>query len=153
MKLAEALLLRSDLQKDLVWIKEHLAKGSRVQEGEKPAEDPAALIERTEKRASELTTLMVRINSANLAQRDDRGRTLTELLAQRDVLKIKHSIYTAAYAEATGADERYSRSEIRLQRTFDMSDMRRRIEQLSRELRQVNGSIQQLNWQVDIEDL
>jgi hypothetical protein len=153
MKLAEALLLRSDIQKDLAWVKEQLAKGARVQEGEKPAEDPEELIERAEKRAGELVTLLVRINVANLKHRDPAGRTLTDLLAQRDALKLKHSIFTSAYAEATAVEERYGRSEIRWQRTFDMSAMRQRIGRISTELRELNGGIQQLNWQIDIEDI
>ena len=153
MKLAESLLLRSDIQKDLGWVKEQLAKGARVQEGEKPAEDPSELIERAEKRAADMVTLLVRINTANLAHCDAAGRTLTELLAMRDALTLKHGIYTAAYAEATAAEERYGRSEIRWQRSFDVSAMRRRIEHLSVDLRELNGRIQQLNWQIDIEDL
>ena len=44
MKLAEALLLRSDLQKKIASLKERIARYSVVQEGDRPAEDPKALL-------------------------------------------------------------------------------------------------------------
>lgn len=151
MKLAEALLLRADVQKDLAWVREQLTKGARVQEGESPAEDPAELIDRTEKKAAVLEALLVRINVANLTYRDASGRTLTELLARRDALRLKHGLYASAYTQATTVEERYGRSEIRWQRTFDAASLRRRLEVLATELRELNGCIQQLNWQVEVE--
>ena len=44
MKLAEALLLRSDMQKKVESLRERIAKNALVQEGEQPSEDPAALL-------------------------------------------------------------------------------------------------------------
>lgn len=44
MKLAEALLLRADLQKKLASLKARIGQFTRVQEGDAPAEDPNALI-------------------------------------------------------------------------------------------------------------
>ena len=44
MKLAEALQLRSDLQKRIYQLQERLNQNATVQEGEKPAEDPVALL-------------------------------------------------------------------------------------------------------------
>ena len=46
MKLAEALLLRADLQKRIEQIESRLLRNAKVQEGETPAEDPQALLAR-----------------------------------------------------------------------------------------------------------
>jgi hypothetical protein len=43
MKIAEALALRADLQKRLEQLKQRLVKNARIQEGDKPEEDPAEL--------------------------------------------------------------------------------------------------------------
>lgn len=145
MKLAEALMARADLQKDLAWTKEQLARAARVQEGEQPHEDPAELIARAERRTEDLRALLVRINMANLAHPDAAGRTLTELLALRDPLAQRHAIYSAAYAEATVREERYGRSEIRWQNTFRPRELRGRIEALSVEFRKPHATIQQMN--------
>ena len=43
MKVAEALALRADLQKRLEQLKQRLVKNARIQEGDKPEEDPVEL--------------------------------------------------------------------------------------------------------------
>ena len=48
MKLAEALQLRTGLQKRISQLSSRLCNNATVQEGEKPAEDPAALMEEYE---------------------------------------------------------------------------------------------------------
>jgi ABC-type hemin transport system substrate-binding protein len=44
MKLAEALILRADTQKRIEQLKQRLNANARVQQGEKPAEDPKKLM-------------------------------------------------------------------------------------------------------------
>ena len=51
MKIAEALALRSDLQKRLEQMKQRLVKNARIQEGDTPEEDPAELQSELEKSA------------------------------------------------------------------------------------------------------
>lgn len=151
MKLAEALIIRGEIQKDLAWVKDQLVKSAKVQEGERPPEEPAELMDRAERKSEALRALLVRINEANLRSRDALGASLTELLALRDVLRIKHGIYADAYAESTSKEERYSRGEIRWERAVDSQVLRKRIEALSREIRDINIRIQKLNWEIDIE--
>ena len=62
MKIAEALALRADLQKRLEQLKQRLVKNARIQEGDKPEEDPVELQSELEKSAQELTLLIQRIN-------------------------------------------------------------------------------------------
>ena len=45
MKLAEALSERADIQKRIQQLRSRLRRNALVQEGEKPAEDPHALLE------------------------------------------------------------------------------------------------------------
>lgn len=153
MKLAEVLLLRGDLQRDLAWAKGQLAKDARVQEGDEPGEPPSALIERIESLTAKLETLITRINEANLAHRDSRGQTLTQLMAHRDMLRLKHATYAAAHAEATNRESHYGASEIKWKPAFDAAEMRKRVEAISIDLRELNAKVQQLNWSIDIGDI
>ena len=82
MKLAEALQLRADLQKRMEQLASRLYDNATVQEGDAPAEDPAALLAEYEDCAARLEDLMARINRTNSETRTERG-TLTELLARR----------------------------------------------------------------------
>ena len=45
MKLAEALLLRADMQRKLESLRERIGRNTVTQEGEKPSEDPNALLD------------------------------------------------------------------------------------------------------------
>ena len=88
MKLAEALQLRSDLQKRMEQLASRLYDNATVQEGESPAEDPVVLLEEYEGCARQLEDLMARINRTNCETRTAEG-TLTELLARRDCLRLR----------------------------------------------------------------
>ena len=64
MKLAEALQLRGDLQKRMMQLSDRLMQNARVQEGEKPAEAPEALLAEYECCAGQLEELMARLSPA-----------------------------------------------------------------------------------------
>ena len=95
MKVAEALILRADTQKRLEQLRQRLLRNAKVQEGDKPAEQPEALIQDLEGAAAELTQLIQRINRANAATELEPGVTLSDALALRDVLKLRHGTYAS----------------------------------------------------------
>ena len=87
MKLAEALLEKADLQKRIGQMNERLNSNARVQEGEKPAEDPKALLAELEAMISRLEELTAQVNLTNSAVTVD-GEPLTRLLARRDAWRL-----------------------------------------------------------------
>ena len=113
MKLAEALQLRGDLQKRMMQLSDRLMQNARVQEGEKPAEDPEALLAEYESCAGQLEELMARINRTNCETRTERG-TLTELLAKRDCLKLRVQTYHDFLMSASSLTQRGMRTEIKV---------------------------------------
>src|SRR5436190_19015899 len=66
MKLAEALLLRADIQKKIASLRDRIVANAVVQEGEKPNEDPNALLLEATGALADLETLVGRINKANI---------------------------------------------------------------------------------------
>jgi len=152
-KLGEALARRAELQTRLAQVRDRLRVTALVQEGDEPAEDPQPLLSELDAIASELETLIAAINATNAQTRLDSGMTLTEALARRDVLGLLHGALKAV-ADATAQQQaRYSRSEIRLVRTFDVAAVRTRVDQLARERRQLDVEIQNANWTVDLQTL
>ena len=105
MKVAEALALRADLQRRLEQLKVRLVKNARIQEGDKPEEDPAELQAELDKLAQELTSLIQRINRTNAASRLG-DRTLADALAERDVLKIRYNAYRELATAASTSQSR-----------------------------------------------
>lgn len=151
-KLGEALARRSELQQRVAEVRDRLRVIALVQEGDSPAEDPEPLLRELEEVASELEVLIASINRTNSAALLASGITLTQALARRDVLGLLHGSLKAV-ADATAQQQaRYSRSEIRLVRTFDVGMVRSRIDQLARERRQLDIEIQTANWTVDLNE-
>ena len=149
MKLAEALQLRGDLQKRLEQLSRHLHHNATVQEGEAPAEDPAALLEEYEDCAGQLETLIARINRTNCETRTDSG-TLTELLAKRDCLKMRVRTYQDFLSAASNLTRRTTRSEIKILSAVPVPEYRKRADALSRQLREVDSVIQGANWTTEL---
>lgn len=149
MKLAEALQLRADLQKRMEQLAGRLCDNATVQEGETPAEDPAALLEEYEDCASQLEELMARINRTNCETRTEKG-TLTELLARRDCLKKRVETYRNFLTSASSLTRRATRSEIRIYSAVSVPEYRKKADTLARELRETDSAIQAANWTVEL---
>jgi hypothetical protein len=149
-KLGEALARRAELQSRLSELRDRLAASTLVQEGDSPPEDPAELVAEIDRSADELERLIATINRTNAATELRPGTTMTDALARRDVLGVRHGALKAA-ADATAVKQaRYSRSEIRMVRTLDMAEIRARVDGLARERRDLDAEIQAANWTVDL---
>ena len=120
MKLAEALILRADSQKRFVQLKSRLITNARIQEGDEPAENPQALI------------------------REMEG------VAERDVLALRRSAYSELAANAAIAPGRFTRSEIKFISTIDVAEIQKRSDDLSKQYRDLDARIQELNWQTEL---
>jgi hypothetical protein len=149
-KLGEALTRRSDLQTRLGELRNRLVQSARVQEGERPPEDPKALLEEFDAGANELELLVGRINRANLDVRLADGRTLPEALARRDSITLRHQTYRAVAEAAAEKHDRYSRTEIKIQSTVSVAEIRQIADDLARERRELDVAIQEANWANDL---
>jgi uncharacterized protein DUF6847 len=151
MKLAEALLLRSDLVKKLASLQSRAQKFAMVQEGEKPAEDPRDLFVQIDAVAAELQRLISAINHANLKHTlVGKPVTLTEALSQRDVLVQRHRIYQSVLDACVRPPDRYGMKEIRWVASIDIAVLQKRVDDLAKEIRELNAAIQEAGWRVEL---
>ena len=145
MKVAEALALRADLQKRLEQLKQRLIKNARIQEGDKPEEDPADLQAEFEKSAQELIQLIQRINRTNSTARLA-DRSLADSLAERDVLKIRYSTCRELASAASTTQARMTRSEVKFISTVSVAAIQRKADDLARQYRELDTRIQEADW-------
>jgi porphobilinogen deaminase len=150
MKLAEALLARAGCQHRMDDLEERMARNATVQEGAEPAEDAAALLAEYERTAEELLHLIRAINHTNAVARLDAERTLTDALAERDVLRIRVAQYRHLAQAATVELSRYSRSELICRSAVNVRDIQRRADVIAKQGRELDARIQRLNWEVDL---
>ena len=149
MKLAEALNQRADLQKRIAQLKERLSNNVKVQEGDQPAENPEDLFSELSNSLKELEIMIVRINKTNQETRWN-GKTLTEMIAAKDVLSMHLSTLRSVLDAANVRSDRYSRNEIKFVRTIDVNLLQKRVDDLSRDLRELDSRLQQANWMTDL---
>lgn len=149
MKLAEALQERTDLNRRIEQLRYRLSNNVLVQEGEKPLEDPAALLEELESSFTRLEWLIARINLTNCAIKVE-GRSLTELIARRDVLSLRAEAYRRLVEEASQNTHRATRTEIKILSAVDVPALQRQADDASRELRLLDNTLQATNWTADL---
>lgn len=150
MKLAEALSIRRDLQKRIQQIGRGLEDNVKVQEGEAPAEQPEELQKELDECLKKLENLILRINLTNVKTISEAGKTLTQLMAEKDVLTLRISTMRSAYEKASAQRDRYSRSEIKMLTTINVKQLRKQIDEYSVQLRKLDMEIQSLNFQTDL---
>ena len=149
MKLAEALSLRKDLETRISKIKDRLENVVRIQEGDQPAEDPQELIGELDRCLVQLEHLIYNINVTNMQIVADDGRTMTKLLAERDILKKRIDVLRHTFNEATNSGSRY-RNEIRYVTTIEVKPLRQQLDKFAQQYRQLDMKIQKLNFINDL---
>ena len=124
MKLAEALLLRRDLNNRLFQLRNEISSSVLVQEGDTLDRSITELFKEYDEINQQYSELVVAINRKNAtASLADSALLLMEALEQREQLRRKHALLTQALDE-TKAAPRMGRNEIRLVRTIDTKTLR-----------------------------
>ena len=152
MKLAEALILRADSQKRIAQLKSRLNTNAKVQEGDAPAETPQDLIAELNRVSIELLDLIKRINRTNSTTVFAGATTISDALAERDVLAVQRAVYLDLANTAAISHDRYSRSEVKYVATINVAEMQKRADELAKKYRDLDTRIQELNWQTELVD-
>lgn len=149
MKLAEALILRADLQKKIEQLRERLGNNAKVQENDEPTENPELLLEELNEYIDQLTVLIKQINKTNSVTKIE-DETLVDLIAKRDTLTLKAGILRNFVSQASQKVNMYSTTEIKILSTVDVPKLQKEIDKLSKEIRETDTKLQQANWLTDI---
>ena len=148
MKLAEALLLRSDLMKKIEHIQNRIRPVVIVSDDKKPQEDPTKLIAELRTAIQDLEILVIRINKTNNEININGEGSLMEALVKRDSLKMLseklRNIRYAAQIDNSG--------DANLKTTIDIKKLQTEMDQTGRAFREIDSKIQELNWLTELKD-
>ena len=150
MKLAEAILLRGDMQKKQASLRTRIDNNAAVQQGDKPHEDPVKLMAEFNGLTDDLATLIFSINQANLTAKLKDGRSLTRALADRDGLTQRHAMLVSAAGAANKQPDRFGAREIKWVAKVNVESLQKQAEDLAKKIRELNVAIQETNWRVEI---
>lgn len=146
MKLAEALIERKAIKTKMEELKKRIYQNAQVQEGDEPIEPPLQLMEQLHKEVDDFEKLIIKINKTNIATLLDNGMSMMEALARRDMLRYKQYVYNNLADKAAPSTDRYSRREIKFISAINISEARKKSDEIARECRLLDMKIQQANW-------
>jgi len=149
MKLAEALILRSDLQKRREQLRVRLNNNAKVQENDKPSENPEELLNELDNNINQLKILIKQINRTNCVTVSN-GQTLADLIAERDTLTLKSNILRGFLNIAGQKVNLYSTTEIKIMSTVDVPALQKELDLLSKKIRETDTELQQANWLTEL---
>ena len=116
-----------------------------MQEGDSSAESPTFLLAELDEKTVQLEALIKQINKTNALTVID-GKSLADMLVERDVLITKVATLREFAKEAADKLDRYSTKEIKVLSTVNVAEMQKNIDALSKEVREMDTRIQGLNW-------
>jgi hypothetical protein len=149
LRVAEALAERGDCQKRIEDLKKRLARCARVQEGEQPPENPAELLAEVDRVFDRFLHLVTSINRTNAATTFEGAKTVSDAIAEREAIGKKRDLL-AQLAETAGTrQDRYSKSEVKFIATVSIAALQKQADLLSKQFRELDTKIQELNWKTD----
>jgi len=149
MKLAEALILRADLQKRIDQLRVRLNNNAKVQENDEPSEKPEDLLNELDSNINQLKVLIKQINKTNCVTISN-GQTLADLIAERDTLTLKSNILRGFLNIAGQKVNLYSTTEIKIMSTVDVPALQKEFDLLSKKIRETDTELQQANWLTEL---
>lgn len=149
MKLAEALNIRSDLQRKVYQLKSRLIANSQVQEGDTPAEDPEDLVKELDTSIKKLEDVIKLINKTN-SNTYIKNKSISDMIVERDMLKLKMSAINELVNSASNKVDRYSNKEIKIFSTINVKEKQKELDKMSKEYREIDTLLQGLNWTTDL---
>jgi hypothetical protein len=157
MKLAEALLMRADRNRTLADLKQRIQVSARYQEGADAPEDARELVSMTSTVLDELEGPIRNINRTNSSTVMPDGRTVTDALAERDVLRLRYSVLKVSADAASGAQQqagymRATRSELKLMSDLDVKNLRQQASDVARRVRELDARVQEINWTTELQE-
>ena len=149
MKLAEALILRADLQKRIDQLRVRLNNNAKVQENDEPSENPEELLNELDSNINQLKVLIKQINKTNCVTVSN-GQTLADLIAERDTLTLKSNVLRGFLNIAGQKVNLYSTTEIKIMSTVDVPALQKELDLLSKKIRETDTELQQANWLTEL---
>jgi len=149
MKLAVALQERADLNIKIGDLKARINRNVLVQEGEKPREDPKDLKKELDTCINRLEYLIAAINKTNCETKVD-GKSITELLARKDVLEVKSAAYRDIVYVGSSNTDRARNTEIKIVSVINVKAWQKEADEIAKEIRLIDNKIQETNWTTEL---
>lgn len=156
MKIAEALMERASIDKQLHDLNNRLMASARYVEGEEPTEYVTELLERARALISRQYELIAKINMTNARTVLEDGMTVTQAIAERAGLAHMRKFLAETADHASPGRDPYSRgrrrTELPEKTDIPVIDMRREADIFAAAHRVLDAKIQVANWNTELDE-
>ncbi|MCL2045344.1 MAG: DIP1984 family protein [Oscillospiraceae bacterium] len=151
MLLAEALLKKAVLKKELDALEQRMSESARIPHDEEPVDDYTLLLIIYREKESELFDMNLRILATNNITEIREGETISQAIIKRDGLKRVVSMYSKLLNAAIGSNRGYYGSrDVKYIRVIDMDKVRSDMDSAAQQYRELDVKLQQLNWNTEL---
>ena len=151
MFLAEALLRKAGLKKELEALEQRMGESARVPHDEEPADDYLVLLSSYREKEGELLEVSLRILTTNSSTAFREDETISQAIIRRDSLKRLVNMYNKLLVAATGGGRgMFSSRDVKYKRVVDMDMVRTDMNNAAMEYRDLDVKLQQLNWNTEL---
>jgi len=152
MLLAEALLRKAVLKKEIEALEQRMGESARVPHDEEPVDDYLVLLGSYREKECELLDMSLRILATNISTVLREGETISQAIIRRDSLKRAVSMYNKLLSAATGSGSRglFSSRDVKYKRVVDMEKVRADMDNAAMQYRELDVKLQQLNWNTEL---
>lgn len=150
MKLAQALIERKAIKTNMEELKKRIYQNAKLQEGDSSIESPLDLMDELEVEIQQYTTLITRINKTNNATQIDENLSMMEAIIQKDMLNLKYLMLKNLGDKAVLKEDRYSHREIKYVPNVDIPMVRKKLNAVAKEYRELDMKIQECNWNTEL---
>lgn len=153
MKLAELLIERSEMKKRIEVISSRLRRTAKVQEGDPITIPPDKMLTKLDYLIDRHELIIRKINHVNQSTMFEKDMTLADAVVKRESMKHRRNIYSALFSASYIEENRYSKSEIKFVATLNVDKIMEISDDLSRDIRLLDGKIQAKNWEVEVGEI
>ena len=151
MLLAEALLRKAVLKKELDALEQRMGESARIPHDEEPVDDYTVLLISYREKESELLETSLRILATNNKTEIIEGETISQAIIRRDGLKRIVAMYNKLLNAAIGSNRGYySSRDVKYKRVIDMDKVRSDMNSAAQQYRELDVKLQQLNWNTEL---
>lgn len=97
-----------------------------------------------------LLELISAINRTNSKSAFDNERTISDAIAERDLVGKRRDFLAGIAEAASTRQDRYSKSEVRFVATVSVGKLQTEVDQLSKMYRELDTRLQELNWNIEL---
>lgn len=94
--------------------------------------------------------LVSSINRTNSKTEFDKKRSISDAIAERDVVGKRRDFLAGIADAASTRQDRYSKSEVRFVATVSVGKLQTEVDQLAKRYRELDTRLQELNWKTEL---